>query len=143
MDKKVIALVIFVFGFGLLVTGVLLVEQNKSNPSLSSQADVTPSQQDSDGVSEPDVVSFTSEEVGAHDKNDDCWTIIGGGVYDITRYLPIHPGGEEILRACGTDATSLFSDRRTEDGNIVGSGTPHSSSAYSNLGQFFIGNLVD
>lgn len=37
------------------------------------------------------------------------WMALNGRVYDITAYLPFHPGGSQILeKASGTDATALF-----------------------------------
>lgn len=44
-----------------------------------------------------------------HNKNDDAWTAINGKVYNVTPYLPFHPGGEkELMRAAGRDGTKLF-----------------------------------
>lgn len=37
------------------------------------------------------------------------WTAIYGKVYNITAYLPFHPGGEkELMRCAGRDGTTLF-----------------------------------
>ncbi|KAG9315365.1 cytochrome b5 [Chiua virens] len=45
-----------------------------------------------------------------HNKKDDAWTAISGKVYNITPYLPYHPGGEkELMRVAGRDGTKLFS----------------------------------
>ncbi len=86
---------------------------------------------------------YTKEEVATHKTSGDCWTIINGKVYDITTYVSQHPGGAEILRACGIDATTLFTTRTTQDGQKVGSGTPHrhSSSAQAQLDALLIGSL--
>ena len=44
-----------------------------------------------------------------HSKRDDAWTAINGKVYNITAYLPFHPGGvSELMRAAGRDGTKLF-----------------------------------
>lgn len=44
-----------------------------------------------------------------HNKRDDAWTAINGKVYNITAYMPFHPGGEkEMMRAAGRDGTKLF-----------------------------------
>lgn len=85
--------------------------------------------------------AYTKEQVAEHSSASDCWTIIDGTVYDITSYIPRHDGGDEILRACGTDATSLFRARQTTDGQAVGSGTPHSGMAQSHLDRLKIGTL--
>jgi cytochrome b involved in lipid metabolism len=78
-------------------------------------------------------------EVAQHNKKDDCWTIISGNVYNITAYVPRHPGGDTILEACGTDSTILFTSRTSEDGEKIGSGTPHSSNAASQLQNYLLG----
>lgn len=87
-------------------------------------------------------LALTVEEVAKHNNANDCWTIINDNVYDITSYIPFHPGGDEILRACGGDGTSLFETRTTEDGETVGSGTPHSPRAETQLNSFLLGPLV-
>ena len=36
--------------------------------------------------------------------------VLNGKVFDLTKYLPHHPGGEpKLLKGAGIDATSLFS----------------------------------
>lgn len=85
--------------------------------------------------------SFTAADVAAHKTASDCWTIINGNVYDLTSFIPRHPGGSEILRACGIDGTQLFETRHDENGNAIGSATPHSSSAQSQLDALKIGTL--
>lgn len=43
------------------------------------------------------------------DPDPRLWMALNGRVYDITAYLPFHPGGAQILeKASGTDATALF-----------------------------------
>lgn len=84
---------------------------------------------------------YTTEQVAQHASKTDCWTIIDGSVYNITSYVARHPGGAEILRACGTDATTLFKQRETPSGESVGSGSPHSPSAESQLSSLLIGTV--
>lgn len=44
-----------------------------------------------------------------HNKRGDAWSTLGGKVYNITPYLPFHPGGEaELMRAAGRDGSALF-----------------------------------
>lgn len=57
----------------------------------------------------PTGTSFTTAQVAEKNSKSSCWTIISGNVYDITAYIPNHPGGEaEILQVCGKDGTQLF-----------------------------------
>lgn len=48
---------------------------------------------------------FTREEIEKHNKDDDCWIVVDGKVYDATSVLGWHPGG----RAAVTVRTLFFS----------------------------------
>lgn len=52
--------------------------------------------------------NLTLEEVKKHNKKEDAWTIIENKVYNISSWIPKHPGGEIIMQALGKDATQLF-----------------------------------
>lgn len=55
------------------------------------------------------VVSL--EEVNKHNSRDDVWVIVNGKVYDVTKFLDEHPGGEEVLMdVAGRDCTKEFED---------------------------------
>ncbi|KAK0714238.1 hypothetical protein B0T21DRAFT_386967 [Apiosordaria backusii] len=44
-------------------------------------------------------------------KGKDAWTVLSGKVYNLTPYLPFHPGGEpELLRCAARDGTRLFGE---------------------------------
>lgn len=54
---------------------------------------------------------YTFEEVSKHKTTDDLWIVYNGRVYDVTKYIDEHPGGEEvILDVAGEDATEAFND---------------------------------
>lgn len=74
---------------------------------------------------------FSTEEVAKHTSSNDCWIIHKGKVYDVTKFLEQHPGGEEVLLdVAGRDATSEFED--------VG----HSDEAINMMKDYLIGELV-
>ncbi|WWC71016.1 uncharacterized protein I206_104969 [Kwoniella pini CBS 10737] len=51
----------------------------------------------------------TLAELKEHNTPDDAWSVFNGMVYNITPYLPYHPGGEdEMMRVAGRDGTKLF-----------------------------------
>ncbi|CAF3478765.1 unnamed protein product [Rotaria socialis] len=56
------------------------------------------------------VLTLSEVRELADDKNK-CIIIIDNNVYDITRFLEEHPGGEEVLKEQhGRDATNAFED---------------------------------
>lgn len=73
---------------------------------------------------------YTLEEVSEHNHSRDCWLVIGGKVYDVTKFLEDHPGGDEVLlSATGKDATDDFED--------VG----HSTSARAMMDEYYVGEI--
>ncbi|NXR40298.1 CYB5B protein, partial [Zosterops hypoxanthus] len=70
------------------------------------------------------------EEVAKRNSSREAWLVIHGRVYDVTRFLEEHPGGEEVLlEQAGKDATESFED--------VG----HSTDAREMLKQYYIGEV--
>ncbi|CAG8505013.1 13076_t:CDS:1 [Ambispora gerdemannii] len=59
---------------------------------------------------------ISAQEVEKHNKKEDCWVIIHGKVYDLTAFLPEHPGGQNvILKQAGKDATAAFDQIHPRD----------------------------
>ncbi|XP_073911857.1 cytochrome b5 type B isoform X3 [Castor canadensis] len=80
--------------------------------------------------SETAVTYYRLEEVAKRNTAKEIWLVIHGRVYDITRFLNEHPGGEEVLiEQAGADASESFED--------VG----HSSDAREMLKQYYIGDV--
>ncbi|THH02863.1 hypothetical protein EW026_g75 [Hermanssonia centrifuga] len=49
------------------------------------------------------------KQVAEHNSPKSCWVIIKNKVYDVTDFLPDHPGGSKIiLKYAGTDATEAY-----------------------------------
>ena len=53
--------------------------------------------------------TISLEEVAKHAaKPDTIWTVVDNLVYDITPFVPVHPGGKKILLGAGKEASDLF-----------------------------------
>ena len=113
----------------LAVTGGAIAAYTNRN----SSNDATPSAKTTSSV-------YDFEEVARHASPEDCWTVIENSVYDLSAYIGRHPGGVEIEKACGTDATELFT-KRESSGQPIGSGMPHSDVAREQLERLKIGTL--
>ncbi|RWS04649.1 Cytochrome b5-like protein [Dinothrombium tinctorium] len=75
---------------------------------------------------------FTREEVSKHNDKKSIYIIVHDQVYDVSKFLEEHPGGEEVLlEQAGKDATEAFED--------VG----HSSDARELMKQYLVGELEE
>uniref|UniRef100_A0A914XJN8 Cytochrome b5 n=1 Tax=Plectus sambesii TaxID=2011161 RepID=A0A914XJN8_9BILA len=85
-----------------------------------------------DIMGEGDLKLVSREEVSRHNTSASAWVIIDDRVYDITKFLEEHPGGEEVLlEQAGGDATESFED--------VG----HSTDAREMAKDYLIGELTE
>ncbi|OGH67545.1 MAG: hypothetical protein A3C15_03205 [Candidatus Magasanikbacteria bacterium RIFCSPHIGHO2_02_FULL_50_9b] len=116
MDRKTIAL-------GALsvcvIVAAVLYSQNKQQPTTSAE---TQTQKE-----------FKLPEIATHKDKNSCWTVIDGGVYDITPFISLHAGGESaILKLCGADGSESFNRK-------------HAGVTYAlkKLGTFRIGVLME
>ncbi|KAJ3084304.1 cytochrome b5 [Rhizoclosmatium globosum] len=76
--------------------------------------------------------TFTWADVQSHNTRKTCWLVIEKDVYDCTKFLEEHPGGEEVMMEnAGFDATDAFEE--------IG----HSDDARDLLKGMKIGTLVD
>ncbi len=125
---------------GSIVGLVIYNETSKDDPAATTAESINEQPQ---APSEPETEpkTITLAEVANHNSASDCWMIVRDKVYDVTDFIARHPGGSEIVRGCGINATSLFESRTTENGETVGTGSPHSSSAASQLEQYEIGTV--
>lgn len=74
--------------------------------------------------------TVTLKELKEHNNSRSTWFAIQNKVYDVTKFLDEHPGGEEVLlEQAGSDATEAFED--------VG----HSTDARDMLKQYYVGDM--
>jgi cytochrome b involved in lipid metabolism len=76
--------------------------------------------------------TYNLSDLAPHNSANDCWMAIEGKVYDVTNYVPNHPGNQ-ILKGCGQDATAMF--------DSIKGGRGHSDYAKSLYSDYYIGDL--
>lgn len=66
--------------------------------------------------------SYTWDDVSGHNNRESCWVVLNNQIYDVTQFLPHHPGGSKaILNLTGADASEMFNmihPRGTLEDNI-------------------------
>jgi len=59
---------------------------------------------------------LTMEEVRKHNTKEDCWVVLYGKAYDLTKFARVHPGGAKLITdAAGMDATKIFDPIHPKD----------------------------
>ena len=110
MNGKTIAIVIgFVIVLGV---GGYVWSQTAENAESEDSVNSAPLETTNPDVPGSEVsadVSYAMSDVVSHKDAASCWSAINGGVYDLTAWVPKHPGGERaILQLCGTDGSAKF-----------------------------------
>ncbi|KAK0743299.1 cytochrome b5-like heme/steroid binding domain-containing protein [Schizothecium vesticola] len=76
------------------------------------------------------MATFTYQDVAEHNTKKDLFVVIHDEVFDVSKFVDEHPGGEEVLLdVAGQDATEAFED--------VG----HSDEARESLKPMLVGSL--
>ncbi|GKT58265.1 nitrate reductase [Colletotrichum tofieldiae] len=77
---------------------------------------------------------FTREEIEKHDKEDDCWIVVDGKVYDATSVMAWHPGGKAPIMA----HAGRVHQETTEEFESI-----HDGLAYEKLQHCLLGVVTD
>eukprot|EP01118_Nematostelium_gracile_P009367 TRINITY_DN3148_c0_g1_i1.p1 TRINITY_DN3148_c0_g1~~TRINITY_DN3148_c0_g1_i1.p1 ORF type:complete len:448 (+),score=87.19 TRINITY_DN3148_c0_g1_i1:72-1415(+) len=73
--------------------------------------------------------NITWDELAKHNVANDCWFVVRGKVYNVTSWIPKHPGGSDtIVLNGGRDATQLFE-------------AYHPIKIYSMLNPYYVGDI--
>jgi len=71
---------------------------NTKNQSTSVPQETIPKE-----TKTPTENQVTLSELSTHNSKSDCWVAYQGKVYDVTAWLPLHPGGPDaIAKYCGS-----------------------------------------
>jgi len=62
------------------------------------------------------MTTVSKDELAKHNKAGDLWMAVDGGVYDVSKFARLHPGGSQILEQYGgKDATTEFYEMHRKD----------------------------
>jgi cytochrome b involved in lipid metabolism len=95
MNKKLITVIVLVI---IAIVAIILINKNNAPVSTPPTTEVVSTA----------TTTYTLADVSKHATKSDCWTAVNGGVYDLTSFIPNHPGGEVIVAVCGKDGTADF-----------------------------------
>lgn len=128
---------------GILIQSRLQKKQQITSQATSSQTNSnnqrssTPSNENTNNTQQA-AKTYTAQDVAKHDSTSDCWLIVSGNVYDVTDFIPQHPGGQAIANYCGEDATRAFEGNRSHsDGETDSNG----NTASQELSKHLVGKL--
>lgn len=126
-------------GFFIVMTSVFtagFLSYSRNDDSILNPKTVDISKSDNEEVSNNNPAVLNEAEIAKHAAKDDCWVIVDSNVYDLTGFIPQHPGGAFLIEPyCGSDATSAFNSRDRSP--------PQSHSAFARglLRNYYIGPL--
>ena len=124
MDKKkiiasIIGLLVVITAAGSAFWQARVTQQMANTPAATGTAVKSTASSSSKSASKSTVTptSFTLAEVATHSGASSCWTVINGSVYDLTKWIAQHPGGEgAILSICGQDGSDAFNNQHGGQG---------------------------
>lgn len=130
MSKKYLSTIIFIIVALIIVVIITLISSSggapaspttsvgseTTNPNTPSTLSIprnptTPVTQNSATPNTSTVTSqtYTLADVAKHNNKTSCWTVVNGGVYNVTSWISQHPGGEQaIISMCGIDGSDAF-----------------------------------
>ncbi len=66
------------------------------------------------------ITSYTLLQVSSHNTSSDCWSVVSGGVYNLTSWIAKHPGGQSAIKGmCGLDGTVGFLAQHNGDTKAI------------------------
>lgn len=119
MNNKIIGIFISV----IVIFGIILVVKKNDTSSVVPVTSISPVPSISVSPSTPvtsvpsaspvsTVKTYSLSDIAMHPDINSCWSAVNGKVYDLTSFIPKHPGGpKRILAICGKDGSSSFANQ--------------------------------
>lgn len=95
------------------IAGLVLWQKNStSEPPAPVVSSASFGAKETNKETQKTTNAFTLAQVAEHNSRMSCWSAINGGVYDLTSWIPNHPGGEyAILQICGIDGSEKYNGK--------------------------------
>lgn len=117
---------------GEVLRGVKSLPTTSASPAPSQTPSANPTPTPSPTLTTQTSVGFTQSQVEANNSSAKCWSIINDNVYDLTKWIKSHPGGQSAITfLCGIDGTNAFLAQHR--------GQP---SPFSRLASFYLGPFI-
>jgi cytochrome b involved in lipid metabolism len=70
----------------------------------------------------PGAAAYSAADLMKHSNANSCWSAINGNVYDLTKWIALHPGGQSTIKAlCGIDGSAMFDNQHGGENHAVSS----------------------
>ena len=111
---------------GEVLRGVKALPTPSATPSPSATPTPSPT------LTTQSSAGFTQSQVEVNNSSAKCWSIINDNVYDLTKWIKSHPGGQSAITfICGKDGTDAFLAQHRGQ-----------ASPFSRLASFYIGPFI-
>ena len=88
-----------------LLSSAILLMNGKDEMSSSENEENQAEQEINNSFPSQGIEKISLSTLGMHNTKEDCWIGFEGKVFDVTSWLPIHPGGSLVIaRYCGTSS---------------------------------------
>ncbi len=113
MKKNYLVLIVFLILFAILILVYFLFFNQVKNIDERDVKESVFNQKQENSLNQVEVSqinqNYNLQEVSFHNNKQSCWTVINNEVFDLTKWISNHPGGEKsILKLCGRDGTLDF-----------------------------------
>jgi cytochrome b involved in lipid metabolism len=84
-------------------TAILCKVKTTSVPQVTSTIDVSTMTITSTTSEQTTTVETLAQQLSKHNSLGDCWVTYNGNIYNLTPWVPKHPGGQNVYSSlCGT-----------------------------------------
>ena len=84
---------------------------------------------------------YSISDISKHNKPTNCWTIVDGGVYNITKLIKENQDIVAFTTTCGVDGTAPFKGQSFTTGDLIAEGKRAPQTADQILPKYKIGKL--